>query len=389
MAYDRSQFRATSTKALKTLKDSEDSKIGSGDNNGLNVLDIEDGMNKIRIAPKFPDEKEFYQMVKRTWVPFEKEDGEVTNIPILDSKIHAGTEFDIIEEYIKHIKANLDPTDDKKKLALIAHWKDGLAPQLFWESYGWKIVKGEDPEFGRFEFKRTVRDELCSMSIIEDEDEAIDVDPFTDPEEGSPILLTKNSKAKKPADYYKVKLSKNPYPMTDAMFDQLLAQEPISTTQEPYTIDTFNKALEGIKIFDIDNEIDLFEDDDFQDMIATVRSQYGASTSKKSNDDEDEDDEAEEVKKPAKKKRVTRAKVEVVNHDDDDDEDDDDEDVEEVVKPKKKKAKPVVEENDDDDEDDDEDGKDDDDDDDEVVKPKKSKLSIAELRAQLAARKKK
>ena len=301
MSFNRDQFKATSTKKLKTLKDQEDKVLGSNGSDQLESLEIKDGMNKVRIAPKFPNEDEFYHMVKRVWLPFEKEDGEVTNIPVLDSKLHGGTERDIVQEYLAFVKTRLDPKQDTAILTKLSHWKDGLVPQIFWESYGWKLVKGEEPTFGIFEFKKTVRDELCSLSIIEDEDEAIEMDPFTDVEDGRPILLTYDSKSKKASDYYKVKLSKSAYPITDEMFDELTSQKPLSESLKGvYTLETFEKALSGLTIYDVDNEIDLLGTDEFQDIVDLVREQYTGKVEPKAKVEEDEEDE-EETPKPRKK----------------------------------------------------------------------------------------
>ena len=397
MALDRNKFKATSTKKLKVLKEEEDKIIGSGQG-GLETLDIVDGMNKIRIAPKFPDEKEFYLMTKRTWIPYEKEDGQITNIPVLDSKVHGGTKLDIIEEYFNYVKNSLDSSDsdDAEKLKKLTHWKDGLVAQIFWTAYGWKLVKGQEPEFGFFEFKRTIRDELCSLSIIEDEDEAIELDPFTCPDEGSPILVTYNSKAKKSSDYYKLKLSKNQYPLTDEMFEEFSTQKPLSELlRNVYTREDFDKALEGLRMYDSDNELDLIDEDEFQEIMIEVRGQYGSSKAKAKEDvDEDEDEDEEEAPKPKKnKKPAPKPEPE--------EEEDEDEDEEEAPKPKKNK-KPVVEEEDEDeeeeapkkkkkptpepeeeDEDEEEAGEE------EEAPKKKSKLSIAELREKLAEKKKK
>lgn len=410
--FNRDQFKATSTKALKKLKEEEDKMLET--RSKTDEIEIKDGLNKIRIAPKFPHEKDFYFMEKRTWIPFEKEDGETVRIPVLDSIVHGGTEMDIIQEYVKFAKEKLNPEDedDAKKLSIITDWKKGLVPQFVWKAYAWKLVKGMEPEFGIFSFKRTVRDELLSLSIIEDDDEAIEIDPFTDPDEGLPILLTYNSKAKKASDYYKVTLSKNAFAMTDKMFKELISKKPLSEImRNNYAIEDFEKALDGVKLFDAEHEIDLVDQEEFEELVAKVRAQYTKSDSKKKKKKAtEEDDEEEEVPKKSKVKAKAKAKVEEEEDDDEDDddveeekpkgidfkkklkakkaaeeveEDDEDSDDEEEEEPKpKKKAKKVKEpESDDDDEDDDQ----------EEEKPKKGSSSsgIDKLRERLAAAKKK
>ncbi len=433
MSLSKEQFKATSTKKLKTLKDEEDKMLGSNNRDGLADLEIKDGMNKIRIAPKFPGEEEFYHIMKQYWVPFEKEDGTMTKIPVWDSIIHGGTKKDIVDEYNKFVKATLDPEEDADKLKKLNDWKLGLPAAIQWKAYGWKLVKGEAPLFGGFKFKRTVRDELCSLSIIEDEDEAIDVDPFTDIEEGKPILLTYDSKAKKSSDYYNLKLAKAAYPITDEMFEELAAQEPVSKTlRGVYNLEMFEKALEGLRLYDVDNEIDLIDSDDFKEIIAEVRSQYGgASSTKKSSKskvEDDEDEDEEEDPKPKKTSKPSKPAKKVVEEDEDDEEEeeedekpapkkstpaakskpaakktvveeDDEEEEEEAPKPKKSASKAKVVEEEDEDKEEEEAPKpakksskkvvEEEDDEEEEEKPvKKEKLSIEQLRDKLAARKK-
>lgn len=367
MAYDRKQFQATSTKTLKKLKEEQDEMFGN-EGESTPTLEIKSGLNKIRLAPKFPGEKEFYHLYKRTWVPYEKEDGTMTKIPIFDSKLHGGTKLDIIEEYVNFVKTKLmGVKGEEEKIKKVTHWKEGLVPTVYWKAYGWKLVKDQDPKFGFFEFKKSVRDELCSLSIIEDEDEAIDVDPFTDLEDGKPILLTYNPEAKKASDYYDVKLSKNSFPITDEMFEQLVSCKPISELSLGiYGIEDFEKALAGIRYYDADNEIDLCDDEEFEEIIFKVRSQYSKSSSQKSEkskptskkvEDDEEEEEEEEKPKNQPKKKVT---VEVEEEEEEEEEtEEEDEEEEEEEKPSTKKV--------------------------EEEKPKK--LTIEELRAKLAARK--
>lgn len=358
--FKRDQFKGTSTKTLKTLKEQEDALIGTSDNAGY--LSINEGMNKIRIAPKFPHEKEYYLMSKRTWLPFEKDDGEMVRMPIYDSVIHGGTKKDIIQEYFNFAKANLDPNKSghAEKLKTLTDWKEGLIPQIMWRAYGWKLEKEKEPKFGIFEFKKTVRDELNSLSIIEDEDEAIDIDPFTDIDEGTPILLTYNPKAKKASDYYNVKMSKNPYPLTDEMFEELTKQKPLTELfRDCYTLETFEKALDGLRIYDTQNEIDLFDEGDFQEIIVEVRKQYASKTKTKQVEVEEEEDETpkkveEEDEAPKKPKKPA-----IVEEEEEDE-------------APKKSVKKVVEE---------EEGKE--------PPAKKPGMSLDELRQRLADRKKK
>ena len=82
-----------------------------------------------------------------------------------------------------------------------------------------------------------------------------------------------------------------------------------------YTMDVFENALEGIENFDSENEIDLFDDEDFRQMLEEMKEEISnalggnAKKAKKASkvvEDDDEEDEA--PKKPAKKEAKPAAK---------------------------------------------------------------------------------
>jgi len=270
MEFKRDQFKATSVSELKKLRDKEDKIVGS--TGGRDFIEIQEGINKIRLAPKFPNEKDFYLMRMVHWGSVESKDGDLKRLPILNSKIHGGTELDIFEEYISKAKEELK--NDVEKAKLITDWKTGISSVTSWWAYGWKLAKGENPKFGIFEFKKSVRDQLNSITIIEDDEEAIEIDPFTDVEEGKPIIVTYDPKAKA-ADKYKTQLAKNALPLTDEMFEELTSKQPLSEMmRNVYTIQDFEKALEAIQNFDMENEIDIFDTEAFKSCIKAVKAQY-------------------------------------------------------------------------------------------------------------------
>ena len=70
----RSQFKATSIKALKNKIDKDDATMGVQNNEYLN---LEDGkLLKIRIFPAHPHEENFYVSKMCYWLPFTNDDGE-------------------------------------------------------------------------------------------------------------------------------------------------------------------------------------------------------------------------------------------------------------------------------------------------------------------------
>ena len=301
----RNKFKATDVSSLKKNKQEEDSKISSG-RGRTDYLDIDDGLNKFRIFPKHPEEELFYHIRGVHWCTIEGEDGKDGRRTIPNARIHANWPTDPFEAYIQLVKENLDSkdADDADKLKKLTGWETGLNLQTTWVCYANKMVKNKPNEFGLLEFKKTVRDALNDESIIEDEDEAIVIDPFTDPDDGKPVLITYNSKAKKAADYYKVQMSKTAVRLSDEELEKFEKVTPLSQLpQFQYTPEVFEQALEGIQHFDSEFEIDLFDTDEFQNLIEDMRENFNSVKSTKStavkstkkqqiveDDDEEEED---------------------------------------------------------------------------------------------------
>jgi hypothetical protein len=384
MANLRSKYKAAKVSSLKVKIDKENESIGSG--GGSDFLKIEDGKtNKFRLFPAH-DGVQFLVMRKRHWLTVEGDDGKARRKTVLNSKQHGGTQKDIIEEYISFCEKNLR---DKEKLKNLTHKDHGLQAQNNWIAYAEKITKDER-QFGKIEVTKTVRDAINKAIFVEDDDEPIEVDPFTDLDEGLPLLIKKDSVAgkKKASDYYDVQVGKKSVPVSDESLEKFDKSKSLSEMYENvYTLKDFETALEGLEYFDTEHEIDLFEDEDWLEIVEEVKAQYEDS------DDDDEDEEEDEKPKKKAKKSVPekKSKKKVVEEDDEDDsDDDDDEDEEEEEKPKKsvKSKKKVVEEDEDDDDDDEDSDDEDEDDDDEDEKPKKKgKMSLDDIRARLGKKK--
>lgn len=315
----RDRFQATSTAKLKEQKEQEDANLNSG--KGSDFLTIEDGLNKFRIFPKHEGEESYSHIREYHWVSYEK-DGEIKRTNVPNSIAHGGTDMDIIEEYIKFCRLTLDASDsdDAKKLKDMVSFPSGIHKSTTWLVYANKIVKNKPNEFGILELKKTVRDGMNEQAIIEDESEAMELDPFTDPDDGLPVLITYDSKAKKAADYYKVQLAKNKMALTDEELEKFDKVQPLSKIGLlQYNLTTFETALEGIRIYDEEHEINLFESDTFQAIIEEVKAQYDQSVGSR---DEKEGKKSSKTttKKTAGKKAAVKEEVE----DDDDTEETED-----------------------------------------------------------------
>lgn len=355
MSSNRDRLTATPIKALKKTVDAENAVISTGSGN---FLKIEEGSNKFRIFPRLPGDESYLKMRCVRWMTLEGDDGKERRATVLDGKMHGGLKKDIIDEYIEFCKLNLDSTDpsDKAKIMALTAYDGGMSMTTSWICYA-KKIQGDNHTFGFLEVKKTVRDQMNQASIIEDEDEAIETDPFTDPNEGLPLTIKYEKKK------YNTVLGKKPSPLTDEEIDEYLEKKPLS--ELPiflYTHDDFEKALDGLRFFDEKNDVNLFESEEFQSIVKKQARSFKKSTSdteepikvgkkKFVKDDEDEDEAPFETKKKSvaddedeDEPVIIKKKKPVVIEDDEDE----DEEEEEVVVIKKKK--PVVVEEDDEDE---------------------------------------
>ena len=354
----RDQFKPTSVKSLRKVAEEDEKMLGISSNE---YLQLEDKKTiKVRIFPAHPGVESFYVRRKCYWLPFQRNDGEMGRTSVNDSVIHGGTKYDLIDEYVKAAKKFIN--GDSEKLEAITG-RDGLLPSYSWICYADKVQPDTELKAKLWEFRKVVRDALNRLTFTEDDDEAIETDPFTDIDEGLPVMVgyNKNPNRKKGENYYDVAFAKKPTPrpLSDAELEYFSTLKPLNEIIGKYTMQDFDRALAGLQIFDEEHEIGLFDDDDWLERVEEIRAQYDSDddedsgkrksakkTSKKKSDDEDDDED----EKPAKKKSSKKSEPE-----------DDDEDEKPAKKSKAKKSEPEDEDEDDDEDDDDSDSDDDDD----------------------------
>lgn len=329
----RSQFKATSIKALKNKIDKDDATMGVQNNEYLN---LEDGkLLKIRIFPAHPHEENFYVSKMCYWLPFTNDDGESKRRTVLDSIAHGGTEMDIVREYVRFAKSRY--SDDAEKMeALVGTGmqSNSLNPQYSWLCYADSVKEDTELKPKLWEFKKMVRDLLNKLACSEDEDEPIEVDPFTDPDDGLVLAVKylKKPNKKKGENYYEVDFAKTgkkkeaySRPLTDEELENFMKMRPLSEIIPRYGMRDFEQALEGLQNFDEENGFDLFDDDEWLEIVEGVKAQYESTA--------DDDDDAPK-KKTTKKSAATKSSKkqdedEDEQEDDTDDDDETDEDADE------------------------------------------------------------
>lgn len=329
----RDQFKPTSVKSLRKVAEEDEKMLGISSNE---YLQLEDKKTiKVRIFPAHPGVESFYIRRKCYWLPFQRNDGEMGRTSVNDSIIHGGTKYDLVDEYIKAAKRFVG--GDSDKLEAITG-REGLLPSYSWICYADKVQPDTELKAKLWEFRKVVRDALNRLTFTEDDDEAIETDPFTDIDEGLPVMVSYNKtpNRKKGENYYDVAFAKKPTPrpLTDAELEYFSNLKPLNEVIGNYTIQDFDRALSGLQLFDEENEIGLFENDEWLEKVEEIRAQYDDSNSgeeekkhkevkskkKSSDDDDDEDDSTKKSSKKSLKKEVEET------DDDDDDEDEDNED---------------------------------------------------------------
>lgn len=333
----RKQFKATKISNLKKRVEQEEAlqRKLSGTRKKDNYLKIEHGTNKFRLAPSRGDGM-FYIMRVQRWVTNDTDDGgdkPTYRRTVLDAVTHLGAEKDPIQAYIDKARSfvpdNFDSEESTEILKAITHWQTGLIHQTEWLCYAWKKTP-EGMEFGLLPFKKSVRDGLNEEAMMEDPDDPIEIDPYTDPDEGKAVIIKYNKDAKKASDYYKVKVSSE-MPLTDEQLEQLSEATPLEDIIK-YTNSHYAAAVEGITKFDEEYGIGIIEDEEFIEELEEIKENILSLI----DDVEDEDDDKDEVEEDETSDDTEEDEVE--EDDDDEDEEDDGDEFDEMNRTELKKV---------------------------------------------------
>jgi hypothetical protein len=308
MAFDRSRFQGAKISAQKDAqKSAKENEKSFGDTTRADFINVVEGRNVFRMLPPHPDDK-----LKASYLPkrvsmlkcevtYTKDGEEVTEIKnknIFIATQHGGLPKDPIELYIDYVrKYALDAIpnkDDRSKfLSPITGWRGpkgwnwGINPKTSFVTY--VISEGK---LGRLEMYEQWIKDMNKLSILEDPQDVIQVDPFSDPDEGFPIVIIKSKAVDRSGretgkwDYTiskeepkKVGGRYEPYDdfflrnaITDAQLEELSKQDPLSTL---YGNDVYNRhdwglALDGLQRFDIENKYGVFDNEEFLTEIEAL-----------------------------------------------------------------------------------------------------------------------
>lgn len=330
MTFDRSKLKGTKVSSLRTQKEELESKqprIGAR----LGYHSIDEGKNIFRIYPGhirngeqdpfvFPKSGFFLPI----WTDDLDEQGNVKKDDngksirvkkpkfIFDGRVHGNLEKDIVQEYINKIfKSAYDDIQDEDAreeflLPVKGSFKkkvNGILNRTSWVCYAAKIpVKNYNDqdyyskhELKRLEFKKSVQDELNKLADVDDADDPMAVEPFTDPDEGLPIQI-KYDKSQDPNKMYQTTLLfKTPIRLTDEHLETWAKQDPLAKMfgDDVYTKKDFGLALEGLQNFDEEHGFGLFADEEFLSLIEDIMEKVPDADEDSSHDDEIEPQQEE------------------------------------------------------------------------------------------------
>lgn len=267
--FDRSKLRATSSEQLQ--KQSERVKDFSFDFEGIPFLPIKTGTNKFRIFPSHDASLGSF-IVPRVvhWLPQRVRDKDsktekwiIKRYPVYNARIHSkkvGEKGkDIIEEYIKLVENEWrqlikDEGELNARLKILTDYQSGISPAVSWVMYAKKMELNGDT-FGFLEITDGSKSQLNKLGIDEENGKPIKVDIFSDPDTGYPIMITKDPDAA-PKDKYVLSLvtqgvTTGKYALTDEELEAFLQLDSLNKLYEDnYTYTDFQKALDGLRIFD-------------------------------------------------------------------------------------------------------------------------------------------
>lgn len=301
MSNIRSKFKGAKLSALKNVqKDAESNKKTFTSQDGrVGFLSVDEGKNIFRLLPPHPDDKigSTYLPCRRAMLKCEVdlyEDGELTGKTEVKNKYvfiatqHGGLKKDPIELYIEYVRKKAedefsDKGDRQKFLSPVTgfrdkkgNWNWGILPSTNYVCYAIK-----DGVLGRLELWDSWTKEMDKLAIQEDPDDVMSVDPFSDPNEGFPLIIIKEKNDKGKVQYIisKDEPSRNRREswedffertkVTDSQLAELYNQKPLSSFygKDVYTKRDWNYALDGLRRFDEENNYHIFDNEEFLDEL--------------------------------------------------------------------------------------------------------------------------
>lgn len=307
--FDRSKLKGAKLSKLREQKAEAEKKdvklLGGGNSSHTSFHSIDEGRNEFRLLPPHDAEKTGTYVPCRTTtlecdVP-EYKDGEPTgSTEMKRKKIFIATQHgnedlrklgkDPIELYIKYFNEQASLIDDKDErdsfLAPIKGYRDknkkwvwGIIPSTSYICYALK-----DNKVGRLELwdKWTKEMDKIVTLIEEEEDEVLDIDPFSDPDEGYPLVIKKEKNEKNKFEYTIDRVNPKKRQswedfceenrVTDAQLKELYEKDSLHDIYvDCYSLRGFELAINGLQNFEKAWKKDIFENEDFLVELQEIR----------------------------------------------------------------------------------------------------------------------
>lgn len=292
---------------------------------GYLTIDKDGSANVFRIyPPHLPEDGgglTFSEARVVTFLPIlqEREDAsgqiikEVKPKAIFNSIIHGNNvPKDLVDEYIKiclaraneaypNAKNNQAQKEAKAKMLVPIFGSfnkidpkkstQGINYQSTWVVYADKHMPSGEKKFGRLELKKSIKDRLNALSATENSGQPLGVDPFTDIEDGRPIVIRYDKDATQAANYYIVDISKEykvrtlpngrqekiltDHPLTDKQLEFWAEQEPLAKMfKNTFKKSDFLYQLEGLERHDKEHKIGIFQDSEFVEIIEELTAYF-------------------------------------------------------------------------------------------------------------------
>jgi len=335
--------------------------------------DIDEGKNRFRLYPGhlYPNGEPapFIFPQQRYFLPIEMDkrgnDGKVVNgsdgkpervirrKAVFDARVHSdktlgGRKMDIVDEYIKFLNKVLDESgmsdEEKKEKLWLVHGNfykkiNGIVDRPSWVTYADKVFPDGSKKFARLSMGKAIKNGLNAALASETSEEPIgteSMNPFTDPEDGRILFITKDSEAGKqdPGNYYLVSISSDFNKQTKMIKLAPLSEQDLVAFEEKtplfelyensYTQHDFDLAIEGLINFDKEHNFGVLEYEEFIEMIDQLREIYSEKEEKRevaknespesSNESssEDEDKPYAQLDRDALKKEIKARKLPVM-----------------------------------------------------------------------------
>lgn len=293
-SFNRDRFRATplSTVSSTVTETKQYDTFYGGSSDYAPFFKNVDGVTIKRVLPAHEPGDSPYVPMMTSMLECEVEDrkdGVVIGKKIAKKKIfiatlHAGSKYDIIDEYIKRVYALAEQYQDKDERSRFLNpitgyrmgkqWVSGIRPQLEYVYYA--LINGQIYRDSLKPKQMEALNKESAEMCAQDDTAAIDI--FSDPTTGYPIQWSreKDENGKTVEVLKALPLPRTmswdqyfeKYAVSDKVLEDLLKLPSLKSLYVgSYRKKDFEYALDGLKRFDQNNNYNIFADEDYLDYI--------------------------------------------------------------------------------------------------------------------------